>query len=70
MFTAHQTLLYGVIEHKEIIKKLCKYLFTNQCYIMDKWLVNLNASCEKRTNDICTGVAFQPLERRYYQGFL
>ena len=33
------------------------------------WLVNLNASCENRTSDICTGVAFDPLEERYYQGF-
>lgn len=69
LFTGHETLLYGVIEHKNIIKQLCKYLFTNQVQIMAMWLENLNASCENRTSDICTGVAFDPLEERYYQGF-
>ena len=31
--------------------------------------MNLTTSCNKRISDICTGVAFQPMEKRYYQGF-
>ena len=67
LFPDRYTLLHYATRHQEMVNQLCKYLFTHQAQIMNRWIINVNLSCKKRTSDVCTGVPFDQLEERYYQ---
>ena len=58
LFSSQPTLIHSVIEDTGILKKLCKYLFTNQCSIMDLWHLVKMFDIPNETNTYCKSKQF------------